>query len=141
MWVDSSVLRFSRRTHRKDVSEAGKCLLGQCAGATSGGATPHKAAEIDNEEENGSGGRQRQTFHSGFALVHNPPLFISKSYSRMKEVVKAAVESMRRRKGRRKEDNKGLETLQPEEEQTGFRTSAEATVVLQGVGVGVAGHC
>lgn len=39
-----------------------------------------------------------------------------------------------------KEDNKGLETpLQPEEEQTGFSSVVEATVMLEGEGV--VGQC
>lgn len=44
-----------------------------------------------------------------FALVHTPlSLFISEGYSRMKEVVNAAVESMRRGKGKaRKEERDG----------------------------------
>lgn len=59
----------------------------------------------------------------------------------MKEVVKAAVESTRETESKRNESwrkrgtTRAWKLLQPEEEQTGFKTSVEATIMPEGVGV------
>lgn len=55
----------------------------------------------------------------------------------MKEVVKATVERTKKRGGRRKEGRKGGQqgpgNLQPGEEQTAFKASVGAAVMLEGV--------
>lgn len=119
----------------------GKCLLWHCTVASSRGAisTPQSCRNQQWRKE-----RVRRQTKIGLTLPvcfcpHLLFLFISERYSRMKEVVKAAVERMREGKERgerwrKRGTTRAWKLLQPEEEQTGFKISVEATVMLEAVG-------
>lgn len=64
-----------------------------------------KAAETNNEEKTSQVAEKDRPCVC--SCPHALSLFISESYTRMKEVVKAAVESMRRKEGKRRNGEKG----------------------------------